>query len=221
MSKLFRNSLAAAALLGGTLTAGSASATCTLAKPAPVKPCVDCSGPRTGTSTLPPLSSYFEHQSRCTGKTYTGPTTVRRSGGTPLSSSVIRVAPQTAIVQNGGGGAQTAIVQNSGSFGAQTAIVQNSGRISASQTAIVQNGGTSSAQTAIVQNGAVRAAPQTAIVQNGGFGSTQTAIVQNNTFNSRVVTAAPRIVTRAPRVVSRTVNTTRVSCGPVTWHSAC
>ncbi|MEM7729026.1 MAG: hypothetical protein AAF311_07085 [Pseudomonadota bacterium] len=198
MSKLFRTSLGLATVLGISAAATTAQAGCTIAKPAPVKSCISCDGPVTGHSTLPPLSSYFEHQFRCTGKTYT-PRTHYSSGRTV----------QTAIVQNAGNSTAT-----------QTAIVQN-GSSSSTQTAIVQNGGSGATQTAIVQNAGTVAPVQTAIVQNAGAGSSQTAIVQNNTYNSRIVTSPPRIVTRAPRVISRTVNTTRTVCGSATWHPAC
>lgn len=63
--------LVAATALGATAQAGCPVAptncvVCIAPTPPPPPPsCVSCDGPRTGTSTLPPLSSYFEHQVRC------------------------------------------------------------------------------------------------------------------------------------------------------------
>ena len=170
MSKLIRISLGVALGLG--FSAGSAYATCGAVKYQPINPCHGCKTPVTGTSTLPPLSSYFDHEAKCKGKTYTPKVVTRHHAG----------SGQTAIVQNshGGAGAQTAIVQNSGIGSApQTAIVQNSGLTSGAQTAIVQNSGAAAPQTAIVQNSGV-SSPQTAIVQNSGVSAPQTAIVQNS-----------------------------------------
>lgn len=73
MSKLIKITLglAAATALSATAQAGCPVAptycvTCVAPTPPPPPPsCVSCDGPRTGTSTLPPLSSYFEHQARC------------------------------------------------------------------------------------------------------------------------------------------------------------
>lgn len=62
--------LAAATALGATAQAGcpvvtkTTCVTCVVTPPPPPT-CVKCDGPRTGTSTLPPLSSYFEYQARC------------------------------------------------------------------------------------------------------------------------------------------------------------
>jgi hypothetical protein len=61
--------LVAATALGATAQAGcpvvtkTTCVTCVVTPPPPS--CVKCDGPRTGTSSLPPLSSYFEHQARC------------------------------------------------------------------------------------------------------------------------------------------------------------
>lgn len=73
MSKLIKITLGlvAATALGATAQAGcpvvtTHCVTCVAPTPPPPPPtCVTCDGPRTGTSTLPPLSSYFEHQARC------------------------------------------------------------------------------------------------------------------------------------------------------------
>ncbi|WP_189499329.1 hypothetical protein [Algimonas arctica] len=71
MSKLIKVTLglAAATALSATAQAGCPvvkphCVTCVVTPPPPPS-CVTCDGPRTGTSTLPPLSSYFEHQARC------------------------------------------------------------------------------------------------------------------------------------------------------------
>jgi hypothetical protein len=73
VSKLIKITLglAAATALSATAQAGCPAVkpqcvTCVVTPPPPPPPsCVTCDGPRTGTSTLPPLSSYFEHQARC------------------------------------------------------------------------------------------------------------------------------------------------------------
>lgn len=72
MSKLIKITLGlvATTALGATAHAGcpvvqTQCVTCVAPTPPPPPSCVICDGPRTGTSTLPPLSSYFEHQARC------------------------------------------------------------------------------------------------------------------------------------------------------------
>lgn len=72
MSKLIKITLGlvAATALGATAQAGcpvvkTSCVTCVVTPPPPPPTCVTCDGPRTGTSTMPPLSSYFEHQARC------------------------------------------------------------------------------------------------------------------------------------------------------------
>ncbi|MGJ8560108.1 MAG: hypothetical protein ACSHX3_07720 [Litorimonas sp.] len=70
MSKLIKITLGlvAATALGATAQAGCpvvTKTTCVTCVVTPPPPCVKCDGPRTGTSTLPPLSSYFDHQARC------------------------------------------------------------------------------------------------------------------------------------------------------------
>lgn len=70
MSKLIKAAagLAVATLLGSAAQAGTkAHYTCATPPPPPPK-CVSCDGPKTGKSTLPPLSSYFEHQAKCVVK---------------------------------------------------------------------------------------------------------------------------------------------------------
>jgi hypothetical protein len=66
VSKFLQTSLGLATLMGVGSFATSAQATCRIATPPPPTSCIDCSGPKTGKSTLPPLSSYFQHQARCT-----------------------------------------------------------------------------------------------------------------------------------------------------------
>lgn len=79
MSKILKASLNASlglkvslGLAMTTLAAATAQAGCPVYKPAP--PCIKCTGPVTGKSTLPPLSSYFEHQARCGHSTNQSPT---------------------------------------------------------------------------------------------------------------------------------------------------
>lgn len=71
MSKLIKITLGlvTATALGATAQAGcpvvkTSCVTCVVTPPPPPT-CVNCDGPRTGTSTLPPLSSYFGHEARC------------------------------------------------------------------------------------------------------------------------------------------------------------
>lgn len=68
MSRIIKGSLGlvATVLLGSVAQAGTPTHTTCVVPP---KPCVSCVGPKTGTSTLPPLSSYFDHQAHC-GKVY-------------------------------------------------------------------------------------------------------------------------------------------------------
>ncbi|WP_298917074.1 hypothetical protein [uncultured Algimonas sp.] len=69
MSRLIKTMLGTVGLFGTLGLSGTAQAThCRIVDPAPVKPCVRCDGPVTGTSTLPPLSSYFDHQSKCVAR---------------------------------------------------------------------------------------------------------------------------------------------------------
>lgn len=73
VSKLIKITLGLAS--GITLAAAfnaDANASCVVTPPPPPS-CISCSGPRTGTSTLPPLSSYFQHQARCGGAAYHPP----------------------------------------------------------------------------------------------------------------------------------------------------
>ena len=70
MSKLIRIGLGITLGLGFRAASGTAYALCGAAYPAPINPCLDCKGPVTGKSTLPPLSSYFEHEAKCNGKVY-------------------------------------------------------------------------------------------------------------------------------------------------------
>lgn len=59
--------LAIATIMGSTVQAGT-SGHYTCATPPPPPSCTNCDTPKTGSSTLPPLSSYFEHQARCVVK---------------------------------------------------------------------------------------------------------------------------------------------------------
>ncbi|MFB9373883.1 hypothetical protein ACFFUB_07905 [Algimonas porphyrae] len=70
MSKLLKaaTGLAGVLALTGVAQAGNTSGTVCVTPPPPPPSCTSCDGPRTGHSTLPPLSSYFEHQARCVAK---------------------------------------------------------------------------------------------------------------------------------------------------------
>lgn len=75
MSKLIKTAagLAGALALNGAAQAGTTGGTVCVTPPPPPPSCVSCDGPRTGHSTLPPLSSYFEHQARCEARPVSHP----------------------------------------------------------------------------------------------------------------------------------------------------
>jgi hypothetical protein len=114
VSKLIKITLGLAS--GITLAAAfnaDANASCVVTPPPPPS-CVSCSGPRTGTSTLPPLSSYFQHRSRCGGTTYHPPVT--HAPTTSYHPIVTSQSSASASAHAGTSGASAASHASAGSY---------------------------------------------------------------------------------------------------------
>lgn len=83
-------------VIGATALGATAQAGCPVHTPPP-PPCMSCTGPVTGTSTLPPLSSYFEHQAQCGKKPAFYPPVIQSSTG--QTSSMQTASTQTMTAQ--------------------------------------------------------------------------------------------------------------------------
>jgi hypothetical protein len=150
VSKLikFTLGLAAATALGATAQAGcpvvkTHCVTCVVTPPPPPT-CVKCDGPRTGTSTLPPLSSYFEHQARCgtttqvhrpTVASYSGASAYAGASSSGTTSNASSYAHSSAHAGTSGYARASATAQSTTSHGSAYATASASSGAHATATA--------------------------------------------------------------------------------------
>lgn len=184
MSKLIKITLglAAATALGAT-----AQAECRVATP-PTPSCVSCDGPRTGTSTLPPLSSYFQHQARC-GLTVSQGHVVNSTASVAPHVSGSSYALATAFASSSASASATASANASATANGYATAHANastyaygSGSASANASAYAYGSGAASANasaSASTQTTSYAAPVTTAYSQSQASASAQAGVTSN------------------------------------------
>lgn len=142
MSKLIKITLGLVS--GITLAAAfntDADASCVVTPPPPPS-CVTCSGPRTGTSSLPPLSSYFQHQARCGAATYHPPYRPIVTSQASASASAYAGASGTSAASHASAGSYTGTSGGHASASAHASALAGHSSASAHASASSLSGGT-------------------------------------------------------------------------------